>query len=90
MSADRGKAPKTLADQGITKDQSADWQKMGEIPDDEFEAEVGFAGLRATQRVRRNVDRVLASGIGVVPQGHRDANPATPCQDRIWEDSDHD
>ncbi len=37
VSADRGKAPKTLADQGITKDQSADWQKMGEVPDDEFE-----------------------------------------------------
>ena len=28
----------TLSDLGISKEQSADWQKMGEVPDDEFEA----------------------------------------------------
>jgi hypothetical protein len=36
---------------------------MGEIPDDEFEAEGGFADLRATQRVRPNVDRILVPRI---------------------------
>ncbi len=54
--AKRGKPSKTsdattLNDLGISRDQSADWQKMGEVPDDEFEVEGSFANLRATQAV---------------------------------------
>ncbi len=43
----------TLSDHGISKDQSSDWQKLGEVPDDEFEAEGGYADLRPTQRLPR-------------------------------------
>ena len=32
--------PPTLADMGMTKDQSSRWQKLGAVPDDEFEAAV--------------------------------------------------
>ena len=38
--------PKTLADMGITKNQSAQWQKMAGIPEDQFEA--ALATGRAT------------------------------------------
>ncbi len=37
-SGDTTASPSTLSDLGISKDQSADWQKMGEVSDDEFEA----------------------------------------------------
>jgi hypothetical protein len=32
--------PRPLADLGISKDQSSLWQKLAEVPEDEFEAEV--------------------------------------------------
>jgi len=38
---DRSKPqPKTLAEHGITKDQSALWQKLAAVPEEVFEAEV--------------------------------------------------
>ena len=56
-SRDTTKHP-TLADQGITKDQSADWQKMGEIPDDEFEEALAGPGRAVrVSRDRRGRDR---------------------------------
>lgn len=42
---------------------------MGEIPDDESEAEGGFADLRATQRLPPNVDRDVAAGTRRFPAG---------------------
>jgi hypothetical protein len=33
-----GSAPMTLSDMGVSRDQSSRWQKLGEVPDDEFEA----------------------------------------------------
>ena len=35
---------KTLADYGITRDQSSKWQRLAEIPDDEFEAMLAKPG----------------------------------------------
>jgi hypothetical protein len=34
----RGVSAKTLADYGISHDQSAQWQKLADVPDDQFEA----------------------------------------------------
>jgi hypothetical protein len=32
--------PQTLAEMGVTKDQSSKWQRLAEVPDDEFEAAI--------------------------------------------------
>ncbi len=39
-------SPKTLSEMGVTKDQSSKWQKLANIPDDEFEEAVTMAGAK--------------------------------------------
>lgn len=64
---DRSKSqPKTLAEHGITKDQSALWQKHAEVLEGEFEAEVANPVAMPT-----------AANI-VAPHESRKAGPAEP------------
>lgn len=37
-------SPKTLAEMGLTKDQSSKWQKLAAVPEDEFNAAVNIPG----------------------------------------------
>jgi hypothetical protein len=39
-------SPKTLAEMGVTKDQSSKWQKLAAIPEKEFEAAVSIPGSK--------------------------------------------
>jgi len=43
-------APKTLSDMGITKDQSSTWQKLANVPEDEFEAAITMPGTKPSAR----------------------------------------
>ena len=52
VSADRVQAPKTLPEHGITRDQSADCQKLDEIPADEFEEALAGPDMPTTSRRR--------------------------------------
>ena len=38
--------PKTLSDMGITKDQSSTWQKLANVPEDEFDAAITMPGTK--------------------------------------------
>jgi hypothetical protein len=42
--------PKTLSDIGITKDQSSTWQKLANVPEDEFEAAITMPGTKPSAR----------------------------------------
>jgi hypothetical protein len=42
--------PKTLSDMGITKDQSSTWQKLANVPEDEFEAAITMPGTKPSAR----------------------------------------
>ena len=41
---------KTLSDMGITKDQSSTWQKLANVPEDEFEAAITMPGTKPSAR----------------------------------------
>jgi hypothetical protein len=49
---------KTLRDMGVSKDQSSRWQKLGAVPDDEFEAAVA----------ERRVEQLIAKPAGPITQ----------------------
>ena len=40
--------PKTLAEMGITKDQSSKWQKLAQVPEREFEEAINLPGSKPT------------------------------------------
>lgn len=42
----RVRDPKTLAEMGITKDQSSKWQKLAKVPEEEFEAAINLPGTK--------------------------------------------
>tara|TARA_R110000787_G_scaffold71724_2_gene159641 strand:+ start:440 stop:1036 length:597 start_codon:yes stop_codon:yes gene_type:complete len=46
QSDDSTKQIKTLSDMGITKDQSSTWQKLANVPEDEFEAAITMPGTK--------------------------------------------
>lgn len=39
-------ASKTLSEMGVTKDQSSKWQKLANIPEDEFEKAISLPGAK--------------------------------------------
>jgi hypothetical protein len=61
----------TLSDLGVNKDQSSRWQKLGAVPDDEFEAAV--AGRRVEQRAERKWGQLYSVG----DKAHRTGNQHT-------------
>jgi hypothetical protein len=44
-----------LADHGISKDQSSDWQRLATIPEKQFEAELKKPGVPSTNQILRSV-----------------------------------
>jgi hypothetical protein len=49
--SDSSTAPKTLAEMGISKDQSAEWQRLAEIPDEDFEAALAAPEMPSARRI---------------------------------------
>lgn len=48
QSSDATTGAKTLSEMGVTKDQSSKWQKLANIPEDEFEKAIDIPGAKPT------------------------------------------
>lgn len=53
-------ANKTLAEMGVTKDQSSQWQKLAQVPDDEFEQAVSTSLTGGTKPTAKNIVRMTS------------------------------